>query len=78
MAKQELLSTYLNDHHAGASGAIDLANKAASNNEGTPLGSFLSELVKAPASAAGPRTSSRVSKNSIGPWRRAPSPSDVK
>ncbi|MDQ6838795.1 MAG: hypothetical protein M3137_10810 [Actinomycetota bacterium] len=47
MAKQEQLSTYLNDHHAGASGAIDLANKAAVNNEGTPLGTFWSELLKA-------------------------------
>jgi len=41
------LSTYLNDHHAGASGAIDLANKAAANNEGTPFGEFLSGLLKA-------------------------------
>ncbi len=47
MAKQEQLSTYLNDHHAGASGAIDLANKAAANNEGTPFGSILAELAKA-------------------------------
>jgi len=46
MAKQHQLSTYLNDHHAGASGAIDLANKAAVNNEGTPVGSFWSDLVK--------------------------------
>ncbi len=44
MADNELLATYLNDHHAGASGARDLVAKSATNNEGTPLGAFLSAL----------------------------------
>jgi len=44
MADRQSLSTYLNDHHAGAAGAISLAEKAATNNKGTPLGDYLSTL----------------------------------
>ncbi len=42
-----LLATYLNDHHSGAMAAVDLAEKAADRNQGTPLGVFLSELHEA-------------------------------
>jgi hypothetical protein len=45
MAESPPLSTYLNDHHAGAEGAIQLTAKAADNNQGTPLGTFLSTLL---------------------------------
>lgn len=38
------LATYLNDHYAGATGGLALARRAASENEGSELGAFLSEL----------------------------------
>jgi hypothetical protein len=38
------LATYLNDHYAGATGGLALARRAASENEGSDLGVFLSEL----------------------------------
>jgi hypothetical protein len=38
------LATYLNDHLAGATGGLALARRAASENEGSELGAFLSEL----------------------------------
>jgi hypothetical protein len=38
------LATYLNDHLAGATGGSALARRAASENEGSELGAFLSEL----------------------------------
>jgi hypothetical protein len=38
------LATYLNDHLAGSTFALDLAKRAASENEGTELGAFLSVL----------------------------------
>jgi len=38
------LATYLNDHLAGATGGLALARRAASENQGTELGAFLSEL----------------------------------
>jgi len=38
------LATYLNDHLAGATGGLALARRAASENEGSELGVFLSEL----------------------------------
>ena len=47
MADDELLATYLNDHHAGGAGARDLIAKSAANNEGTALGGFLSSLLTA-------------------------------
>jgi hypothetical protein len=38
------LATYLNDHYAGATGGLALARRAASENEDSELGAFLSEL----------------------------------
>jgi hypothetical protein len=38
------LATYLNDHYAGATGGLALARRAASENEDSGLGAFLSEL----------------------------------
>jgi hypothetical protein len=38
------LATYLNDHLAGATGGLALARRAASENEGSELGDFLTEL----------------------------------
>jgi hypothetical protein len=38
------LSIYLNDHLAGATAGLDLARRAASNNEGTPYGRVLTEV----------------------------------
>ena len=38
------LATYLNDHYAGATGGLALARRAASENEDSDLGAFLSEL----------------------------------
>jgi hypothetical protein len=40
------LATYLNDHLAGATVGLALARRAASENDGTPLGTFLSELAE--------------------------------
>jgi hypothetical protein len=40
------LATYLNDHLAGATGGLALARRAASENEGSELGDFLSELIE--------------------------------
>ncbi len=42
----KLLSIYLNDHLAGATAGLELAKRAVSNNEGTPYGTFLAELVR--------------------------------
>lgn len=39
-----LLAIYLQDHLAGATGGLELARRAASSNEGTPLGDFLARL----------------------------------
>jgi hypothetical protein len=39
-----LLATYLNDHLAGSTAGVELARRARSSNEGTPLGDFLAEL----------------------------------
>jgi len=44
MAADEQLATYLNDHLAGAMGAVDLAEKSAEKNSGIALGTFLSGL----------------------------------
>jgi hypothetical protein len=43
MADREL-NTYLNDHLAGSMAGIELARHAASENDGTPLGTFLAGL----------------------------------
>ena len=40
------LATYLNDHFAGATGALALVRRAASENEGSELGEFLSTLAE--------------------------------
>jgi hypothetical protein len=40
------LATYLNDHLAGATTGTELVRRAASENEGTPLGDFLVELAE--------------------------------
>lgn len=42
----KLLSIYLNDHLAGATAGHEVAKRALSNNEGTPYGTFLGELVR--------------------------------
>ena len=39
-----LLAIYLNDHLAGSTAGIELVKRAAGNNEGTELGSFLERL----------------------------------
>jgi hypothetical protein len=43
---RKLLSTYLNDHLAGSTVAVELARRARGQNEGTPLGRFLAELTE--------------------------------
>lgn len=40
------LATYLNDHLAGSTAAIELAEKTRSKSEGTPLATFLSDLLR--------------------------------
>jgi hypothetical protein len=42
----KLLGIYLNDHLAGSVVGVELARRAASQNEGTELGRFLSELAE--------------------------------
>jgi hypothetical protein len=44
MFHSELLPIYLNDHLAGSSVGLDLAKRAAKENEGTELGDFLQDL----------------------------------
>jgi hypothetical protein len=44
MTDLKLLSTYLNDHLAGSTVGVELSRRAAKNNEGTELGSFLERL----------------------------------
>jgi hypothetical protein len=41
---RNLLSTYLNDHLAGATAALDLAGRSRDSNRGTEFGPFLEEL----------------------------------
>jgi hypothetical protein len=43
---RELLAIYLDDHHAGAVGGLELAKRAAANNPKGELGHFLAELVR--------------------------------
>jgi hypothetical protein len=40
------LSTYLNDHHAAAVGAVELARRSAGSNRGTSLGDALHRLAE--------------------------------
>jgi hypothetical protein len=44
MAVDKLLSIYLNDHWAGSALGIELARRARTRNEGTPLGRYLEHL----------------------------------
>ncbi len=44
MSEDRFLGIYLNDHLAGAIAGLELAKRAARNNEGTPLGTFLARL----------------------------------
>jgi hypothetical protein len=46
VAASKYLATYLNDHLAGSTVGLELARRAASENEGTPLGRFLSGLAE--------------------------------
>ncbi len=41
---KKLLTIYLNDHLAGATGGLELAKRARGSNEGTPLGEMLAGL----------------------------------
>jgi hypothetical protein len=40
----EQLAIYMRDHRAGATGGLNLARRAAEENEGTPYGQFLANL----------------------------------
>ena len=42
---EKLLKIYLNDHLAGSVGGIELAKRCQSNNESSPLGDFLEDLL---------------------------------
>jgi hypothetical protein len=44
--RDKLLGTYLNDHLAGSTVGVELANRARKSNKHTPLGKFLSELAE--------------------------------
>jgi hypothetical protein len=44
MSTSKYLATYLNDHLAGSTGALELVRRAARENEGSGLGAFLKEL----------------------------------
>jgi hypothetical protein len=44
VADLKLLGTYLNDHLAGSTVGCELSRRAAGNNEGTPLGAFLTNI----------------------------------
>jgi hypothetical protein len=45
VSEEKYLAIYLNDHLAGSVAGIELAKRAAGNNEGTPVGEFLEQLV---------------------------------
>lgn len=45
MSEERYLAIYLNDHLAGSVAGIELAKRASGNNEGTPVGEFLAQLV---------------------------------
>ena len=42
----DLLAIYLNDHLAGSTVGLELARRAAANNEGTPVGTVLAEVAE--------------------------------
>jgi hypothetical protein len=44
--RERLLGTYLNDHMAGSTLGVELARRARDQNEGTPLGLFLTKIVE--------------------------------
>jgi hypothetical protein len=44
MPSKELLGTYLNDHLAGAAAGVELAEKLAENNQGTPFGAAVAAV----------------------------------
>ncbi|HVF52924.1 MAG TPA: hypothetical protein VNC78_04870 [Actinomycetota bacterium] len=45
MANMKYLGIYLNDHLAGSVAGIELAKRIRGENEGTPLGEFLAEVI---------------------------------
>lgn len=45
MSDQDYLDTYLNNHFAGGTGAIEMAEHCQAANEGEPLAKFLADLV---------------------------------
>jgi hypothetical protein len=46
VAASKYLATYLNDHLAGSTVGLELVRRAASENDGTPLGHFLAGLAE--------------------------------
>ncbi len=46
MSSTEFLSTYLNDHLAGSSAAVEMIERSCGRNAGTPTGDFLAELLR--------------------------------
>jgi uncharacterized protein YoaH (UPF0181 family) len=46
MASNELLGVYLNDHLAGSAAGVELAEKLASTNEGTPFGTAVAAVAE--------------------------------
>jgi hypothetical protein len=46
MPSNELLSTYLNDHLAGAAAGVELAEKLGANHEGTPFGTAVAAVAE--------------------------------
>jgi hypothetical protein len=46
VADLKLLGIYLNDHLAGSTVGVELSRRAAGNNEGSDLGTFLDRLAK--------------------------------
>jgi hypothetical protein len=42
----EMLRTYLQDHHAGATAGVELARRAAGSNEGSEYGAELAEIAE--------------------------------
>jgi hypothetical protein len=46
MSNEPALSIYLNDHLAGSIIGFELATRAANNNKGTPMGTFLAQLAR--------------------------------
>jgi hypothetical protein len=59
---RKLLAIYLNDHLAGATIGVELVRRAARENEGTPLGTFLAETLE-PEIVEDRRTLERLMKS---------------